>query len=579
MFAQRLLTTAALATTLSATVGCTDQRADYNPCSANAAIDTCVRDAHDYAGSWPEMEATIDDIMSRRALAGCGVGVMVDDRITWMGSRGFAALPGESGQMTPGNLLAAERFGLHSIGLVASVTKTVTAAAVLEALDRVIPGVDDVDAGLQLTLAELLPDVPEALEDVTVHQLLSHTSGITDGDFSDWLDTDDELRNAFPELAHPGIHPRVGWYVFQEDAAASVQPVVPGISVYENTNYRILGAILDAYTVVTDPDEVDGGLHPLDWTWEDAGRAWYGGGYEAWLRAEFAEKHPQLPLDTLGIHTSWRFGPMDHDGVMARGYSFSLSDEWGFEPLTYTQEPVTNTTGLNGASGSLHMTIGDLTRLMLGLSDGTLVSADNLARMRTVRGWEDDLDTNLGYGLHLRNHGFANDGTSDTFPAWQGAGNKTSDGFAAVFRVVDVDGRKVGAALMCNTYIGLGGLNAEIALILDVVHDTWIATGQPASFQAHTPDPDAAWCPVVETTALDALEVDHGSFLQQTWLSLMAQNRGDADLAERAARGLLLELPDGRDVLAAYDRGDIERAARLLSGALQRLRAPDPTGR
>jgi len=573
-----LRTVAVLSTLGGALAGCPDaaqEAADFNPCSASRAIDTCQRDADDYAGSWPEMDAFLADMMQRRGYAGCGIGLMVDDRIVYLGAQGWANLPGTSGDLDADSFDGAEPFGLHTMALTASVTKTVVAAAVLDAIGHALPGdAEDLAGSLNQTVADLLPlsdpDNPGLLGPVTLHDLLSHNSGIASSTaWEPTMNSDAELQALFPELAHPGMHPRVAWYAMRDRTMHSVNPTTD----YENFNYRILGSMLDFHTI-SDPDEVGWSADDLlDWSQDKAGHDWLGG-FEVHLRENMAEAHPDLPLDTMCMRTPWRVGDLDHDGIAARGYTYSDDDTDGIWD-TYVEAGLSNSNGLNGASGSLMMTVGDLTRVMLGLSDGTLVDADTLALMTTAYGTDTALNSTLGYGVHLPTQTFTSDGTS--WPAWQAAGSKGFDDFGAGFRVVDVGGRTIGAAVMCNGWMTLGPQNTELSSMLDIVYDTYIVPGLAAEDGPPSADPAAGRCPDVQLTAAEALEAQWATTLHQRFKSLLHQNRGDLDATERAVRRQLLEQRGGRDVLAAYDRGDIQRAA-LLLGDMLTLTALDPAG-
>lgn len=114
---------------------------------------------------------------------------------------------------------------------IGSVTKTFVATAVLRLCDKGILGLDD-------RLAKFVPDFPHA-EQITIRQLLQHTSGI----FS-W-DEDDDTRNAI--LAHPDQ----GWTLEKTIRLAATRPLYfrPGTGYhYSNVGYFLLVPIVEKGT-------------------------------------------------------------------------------------------------------------------------------------------------------------------------------------------------------------------------------------------------------------------------------------------------------------------------------------------
>lgn len=116
-------------------------------------------------------------------------------------------------------------FRLHSV------TKMITAAAVLRLRDR---GELELDTTLPKVAPRLADAAPELLSDVTIAQLLSHTSGLSDGSTQifesgrDPADLVQQIRNL----------------------AATVTAVAPPgrIYSYSNYGYSILGAVLEELT-------------------------------------------------------------------------------------------------------------------------------------------------------------------------------------------------------------------------------------------------------------------------------------------------------------------------------------------
>lgn len=86
-----------------------------------------------------------------------------------------------TGSLDFANLIGHNQAGRETLVDTGSITKTVTAVAILHLIEAESLTTD-------ATLAELLPDVPEDKEDITLHQLLTHTSGLvayTGDDYED----------------------------------------------------------------------------------------------------------------------------------------------------------------------------------------------------------------------------------------------------------------------------------------------------------------------------------------------------------------------------------------------------------
>lgn len=108
-----------------------------------------------------DVTAAVDDVLSTERLtsiAGLSMGVLHRGRV-WRQNRGFV----HPGSMTPATSQTSWRL--------ASITKTMTAVAVMQLVDDGRLGLDD-------TVATWLPKAPTAWRSITVRQLLGHTSGI-----------------------------------------------------------------------------------------------------------------------------------------------------------------------------------------------------------------------------------------------------------------------------------------------------------------------------------------------------------------------------------------------------------------
>lgn len=136
------------------------------------------------------------------------------------------------------NLIGHNEAGRETLVDTGSITKTVTAVAILHLIEA---------EGLtvEAKLGELLPDVPNDKEDITLHQLLTHTSGLVRdvGDDYEDLSRDDFLARL--------LDTPLDW--------------VPGETYsYTNAGYSVLAAIIELRSGLSYEDYViDQVLAPL----------------------------------------------------------------------------------------------------------------------------------------------------------------------------------------------------------------------------------------------------------------------------------------------------------------------------
>jgi D-alanyl-D-alanine carboxypeptidase len=160
------------------------------------------------------LQAAVDRARAAFGLNAAAVGVSADARLGWSGASG----PPRDG-VTP--LSGATPFAI------ASVTKTFTAAIVLQLVEE---GLVDLDAAV----TDYLPEVTIA-RGVTVRQLLSHTSGI-----ADLLAPMRNRLNAEPARV---------WKPAEVLALLGPSTFAPGTSWgYSNTNYLIAGMLVERVT-------------------------------------------------------------------------------------------------------------------------------------------------------------------------------------------------------------------------------------------------------------------------------------------------------------------------------------------
>lgn len=131
---------------------------------------------------------------------------------------------------------------------IASLTKQFTAACILLLQERGLLHVQD-------RVSKYLPDVPAAWKDVTVHQLLTHTSGVPNPDYA---------SKQSATIQRVGATPR------EAIAQVANQPLdfSPGTKwAYSNTGYTLLGSLIEKLSGQTYADFLENNIfHPLGMT-------------------------------------------------------------------------------------------------------------------------------------------------------------------------------------------------------------------------------------------------------------------------------------------------------------------------
>jgi len=461
---------------------------------------------------------------------------------------------------------------------VASVSKTLTAIAVLRLFED---GVLEGDP-TTVTLADVLPEVPQALAGLTLHQLLAHTSGLDEPEYADGFTTAEGLAERFPELQRPGLHPRAMWYGIKGEVIPDPTLVDESnqIGNYSNAAYRILGAVVDAHRLVDGGDLELAVDQPqlLDRT--ELTRA-YDGGYETTVRRHVASSFYPYDdrLSTACQHSPGRAAELD---AFVPGFVWSPPDDgiylvWNAEHFK-PGAPI-DSLGRRGPSGGWMMTIGDVMRLGLGIENRRFVSEETFQRMRPVVASDRGFD--FGYGLMDLPRNFTADPSDTVHPGYGHAGNLDDAGYSAMWRIVELPGgRSVGAAMLCNG--NLAGMTGVLGRMMDQVYTDFVAGAGPSPI---TPEQDAAFCPPVDEVnpipPSMQLTVDFGDGLQSTWRSYLFRAEGDTATAEALLQRELALEPEGPAILDAWKRGDVERAAEGMLDLMERRlrRTPATTTR
>ena len=322
---------------------------------------------------------------------GCAVGVVSGNEVRFLKGYGLA----DAATGTPYTHATMQGVG--------SVSKTITALAILKLVEQGEISLDD--------QANQYVDFPHfKLLGVTIRDLLTHHSGLPlYPDFESDLDTEAELQQLYPNLAHPGIQPRL---VQQAYNSTPRQSLASNRGIYSNTGYSVLGAVIDAVT--TSPGFQ--GRH----------------GYEAYTYWNVALKEGVVSgptMTSICLDTYWRENDILN---LATGYQPDGATEFP----NYVN-PNGGPGGWRGPAGGWAMTIGDLARLTLGINTNAFVTPALKAEMLAPSINLDGFNSPYGFGV-FKDVNF--------FPTFMAGGN--IDGYTA--RSTFWPGQGVGVALMCN---------------------------------------------------------------------------------------------------------------------------------
>jgi D-alanyl-D-alanine carboxypeptidase len=178
--------------------------------------------------SLAELQRTVDSLVAFRGIPGAVVGVQVAGGEQFVIASGVADLAART-PMNPSN-----RFRIGGV------TKTMIATVALQLVDEGRLALDD-------TIARWLPMLPPILASAnrtTLRQLLSHTSGIPDYTAHPAFDS--------TLAANPGrVWQATDAIALAARSAPSFEPGAPNKWEYSNTNYVVLGLLLE--TVAGEP--------------------------------------------------------------------------------------------------------------------------------------------------------------------------------------------------------------------------------------------------------------------------------------------------------------------------------------
>ncbi|WP_138433975.1 serine hydrolase domain-containing protein [Winogradskyella algicola] len=223
---------------------------------------------------------------------------------------------------------------------IGSVTKQFTAAAIMKLVEQGKLRVSD-------KLTEFFSNVPEDKKDISIHQLLTHTSGISPA--TGGFRYDEVSKQEFLDIC------------FEADLLT-----IPGeIHRYANANYILLAAIIEKVSNQA---------------------------YGIFLEEEFFK-----PLNMN--HTGYKSINFSTE-QLAHGYYFNYTDgEWRDWGTTQQQLPDTNKHWFSIGKGDIHSTTQDLFRWHQALKNNEILTAECLKRIETPYVAENQLtQSHYGYG-------------------------------------------------------------------------------------------------------------------------------------------------------------------------------------
>jgi len=234
---------------------------------------------------------------------------------------------------------------LSTIFNIGSVTKQFTAAAILKLMESGKLSVSD-------KLIHYFPQTPADKQDITIHQLLTHTTGISPqtGGFRYTPASKEQFLNEFfqSELMYP-----------------------PGSKhSYANANYIVLAAIIE---IVSNQE------------------------YETFLREQFWN-----PLDME--HTGYKKVVLENN-QLAHGYYYNYTEgEWKDWGATPDHLPANKNHWYSIGKGDIYSSVQDMFKWYLALEQGIVISQESKALMETRHVPENAEESSFyGYGWAIFN--------------------------------------------------------------------------------------------------------------------------------------------------------------------------------
>lgn len=287
---------------------------------ASHAADPVDPQVHTPPGS--ALAGRVDALLEHLTVLGFSGAIIVDEGGTVTLARGYGMADRERGiPFTPDTA--------NSVG---SITKQFTGAAILLLAERGELSVQD-------PITDYFEDVPADKRGITLHHLLTHTSGLPDVGRSDFdLITADDIVSL--AMAAPLLAP------------------VGEVQQYANVNYSLLGLVVERLS---------------------------GQGYEAFLREQL---FAPMDMDETGYRVDW---PSDRIAV-----GYREGDRWG----TVLDRPWLDDgpAWTLRANGGIHSTVYDMHRWLSVLRGEGVLSRESVAQWTAPHADEGGGDSFYGYG-------------------------------------------------------------------------------------------------------------------------------------------------------------------------------------
>lgn len=369
---------------------------------------TAIKDNGLAARSWPVVDQAMLGLVGSTARPGCAIGIARGGETIYLKGYGKAELGGED-------------WGVTTMGAVGSISKTLTATAVMR-LDQ-LHWLDTTDQ-----VGDILATGNSALAAARIEALLDHSSGVGGATYLEAFEPSWEPGSGAylcdtnggavcDATAQELAQPRLAFAAYEaNEVVATLGGGSPQQGVYSNVGYSVLGAVID--------ELVQGSAYKgyEDLVWHQVGNL----------------KRPAYHADnmlTLALTHSWRRHDIPH-----RAIGYAPSSAGYVEVEAFAQSTVGGVEGWEGPAGGWAMAIGDLTRFMVALNTAQIVDGPRLAAMRAIRTDLDDFPDHYGFGVMH--------GTGADAPYWHGG--QIGGHSAAWTWWPDQGGQSLGIALLCN---------------------------------------------------------------------------------------------------------------------------------
>lgn len=285
------------------------------------------------------LQRTLDSMHQVLNVKGLGVALQLPNDAVWSGAAGVSSLS------------PLVNVGAKHAFAIGSVTKTITAACILQLADEGVLGLDD-------RLHQWLDTFPFINPNITIQQLLRHQSGIYD------------------VITNPDMQPQMWadrdkiWTLTETITTFIKAPAFqPGASwAYSNTNYLLLGMIIEAATGNTYYQEMrDRFVVPLG-----------------------LKSFAMPPFETLPPQIAHLWIDLNGDGV--RDDSGDLFPNWA------------SFNSSAGPAGSYYATPADMAKWMRAYMSGKLLSVEKMNELKTTVSTAFPAGTRYGLGIMDRNY-------------------------------------------------------------------------------------------------------------------------------------------------------------------------------